>query len=202
MKIALMIILIPILIVFAVRIINRFRYPDVQFWDSSVNLQDMTTYPLQHEDLTITEIKQNNLNGFHIKPNKKTTNGVIVTFGSSEGGCNYFQGVELAQKGYEVVSLFFFGQENQPKILSKVPLEFFNKFLTYAQANNIDISVLTVMGGSKGAELSLLLTNYYDEIDNIVLQAPSSYVFQGLDFKQVASSWTYENKDLSYDSSD
>jgi len=197
-KIVLLIILISILTVFVIRFVNGLRYPNTVFSDSFVNIQDMTSYPLEHDNVTIIEIKQNSLNGFHLKPNGERKNGVIVTFSGSEGGSNYFQALELANEGYEVVSLFFFGQENQPQTLNKIPLEFFNEFLTYAKKNNIDTEMLTIIGISKGAELSLLLTNYYDEIDNLVLYTPSSYVFQGLDFEEVASSWTYENKELPY----
>lgn len=197
-KIILLIILIPIIAIFGVRFINEFRYPDVDLGDSSVTLQDMSTYPLEYEGVMIEEIHQGSANGFHIIPNNKTSNGVIVTFGGSEGGCNYFQAIDLAQNGYEVVALFFFGQENQPQLLNKVPIDFFDEFLVYAKDRNIDTETLTLLGGSKGAELSLLLTNYYDEIDNAILYAPSSYVFQGLDFQNQASSWTYQGKELPY----
>lgn len=138
------------------------------------------------------------MNGFHIKPNNKTSDGIIVTFGGSEGGCNYFQAIELGQKGYEVIALYFFGQNNQPKTLNKIPLEFFNELLLYTQVNNIDTNTLTLLGGSKGAELSLLLTNFYKEIDNVILYAPSSYVFQGLDFTNSGSSWTWNSQELPY----
>lgn len=197
-KVILLIIIIPLLIIFGVRFINGFRYPDVDLGDSSINIQDMSTYPLEYDGVMIEKINKGSLNGFHIASNNKIMNGVVVTFGGSEGGCNYFKAIDLAQKGYDVVALFFFGQENQPKLLNKIPIDFFDEFLTYAKDKNIDTEILTIISGSKGAELSLLLTNYYDEIDNIILYAPSSYVFQGLDFQNQGSSWTYRGKELPY----
>lgn len=56
-----------------------------------------------------------------------------------------------------------------------------------------------MIGGSKGAELGLVLTNYYDEIHHLVLYAPSRYVFSGLDFgEDHGSSWTWKGEELAY----
>ncbi len=88
-----------VVLVFLVRIVNGFIFKDTIDFGATV-LTDMGTYPTDYESLAVIEIKQGSLNGFHILPNEKTESGVIVTFGGSEGGCNYFQGIELANKGY------------------------------------------------------------------------------------------------------
>lgn len=197
-KILLSAVLVLVIVIISVRFINGLRFPKEAAEHNSVDIQDMSAYPLEYEGLTVKEIKQNRLNGFHIVPDNKTSKGAIVTFGGSEGGCNYFKAVDLAQNGFEVIALFYFGQDNQPAKMNKVPIDFFEEFLLYSEDNNLDIEPLTLIGGSKGAELSLLLTNYYDEIDNLILYSPSSYIFQGLDFEDVGSSWTYQNQELPY----
>ncbi|XJS11729.1 acyl-CoA thioester hydrolase/BAAT C-terminal domain-containing protein [Aerococcaceae bacterium WGS1372] len=58
---------------------------------------------------------------------------------------------------------------------------------------------LTVYGASKGAELALNLGVNYDEIDHLVLMAPSAYNFFGLNMaEEDLGSWTYEGETLPY----
>ena len=199
LKILLIIITIFIITLFALRTINGMRFSlDTEVIGSYAFAGDMEDYSLEQKGMTISAIHDGYTNGFHIIPDEKSKSGLIVTFGGSDGGTDFDRSVMLAKEGYEVVSLFYFGQENQPALYNNVPLEFFGEFLEYAETANIDTSSLTLIGLSKGAELALLLTNYYDEIDNVVLFAPSSYVFQGGDMPANTSSWTYNGEELPY----
>lgn len=165
------------MIVLAIRTINSIVFKDVELVGTITYVGDMAKYPLEYENIAISEIKEGFLNGFHFIPNEKSSKGSIVVFGGSDGGCDYDRAIELANDGYEVIALFYFGQDNQPKTYNNVPLEFFEEFLNYADNHDIDTTELTLIGTSKGAELTLLLSNLYSEIDNIVLFSPSSYVF-------------------------
>ena len=185
--------------IFTLRTINGKRFSlNEEVIGSYANAGNMSAYSLDQEGMTISTIQDGYTNGFHIIPDNKNKTGLIVTFGGSDGGLDFDRSIMLAKQGYEVVSLFYFGQKNQPKLYNNVPLEFFDEFLTYAKKANIDTSSLTLIGVSKGAELALLLTNYYDEIDNVILFAPSSYVFQGGDMPANTSSWTYNKEELPY----
>lgn len=83
-----------------------------------------------------------------------------------------------------------------PHELAQVPLEFFQDFLDYATLNG---EAVTVIGASKGAELGLVMTNYYEEITKLVLYTPSHYVYQGLSFgREVHSSWVWEGEELPF----
>ena len=53
------------------------------------------------------------------------------------------------------------------------------------------------MGTSKGAELGLLLSTYYDTINNVVLFAPLSYVSRVNPLNEV-SPWTYNGEEIEY----
>lgn len=145
-----------------------------------------------------SEVKGEYMNGFHLKPEVIRYKGVIITFGGSEGGCNGDIAETLAKKGYEVLALYYFGKENQQKVLNEVPIEFFQEVITYMEKECNSVNPLTIIGASKGAELALVLAEYYDEIDNLVLYAPSSHVFIGLNSSKPASSWTYNGKGLPY----
>lgn len=179
--------------VFAMRFYNTQKWG----WDEDMeDVNDISSYPEEFEGGTIEHFEHGEANGFHFLPDDPNDAEPIAVFGGSEGSANTDAAEFLAENGYEVYAMFFFGAENQVDELSEVPLEFFGDFLEHAELNGEDI---TLLGASKGAELGLLLTNYYDEINNLILYTPSSYVFMGLSFEgDMASSWTYEGEGLPY----
>lgn len=82
-----------------------------------------------------------------------------------------------------------------------VPIDFFEELRTEINKTSENSRSLTVVGTSKGAELTLLLASKFpDDIDNIVLYAPSAYVFNGLsdDRTKVNSSWNYQGKEIEF----
>ncbi|MEG1152411.1 MAG: acyl-CoA thioester hydrolase/BAAT C-terminal domain-containing protein [Oscillospiraceae bacterium] len=111
--------------------------------------------------------------------------------------CNYERALECAAEGYEVMSFFYFGKLRQTDYLSEVPLEYFQTILEYAKKNCTSTDIITVIGSSKGAEMALLLQNYYPEITNLVLYSPSSHVFEGLGI-ETTSSWSYKGEPVPY----
>lgn len=142
----------------------------------------------------ITSIEGDYLNGFHFKPIEKRHAGTIVVFGGSEGSPNYGQAKFLWEQGYEVLALFFFGQPNQQEELVNVPLEFFDEAVPY-----FDEGPVTVIGLSKGAELTANLAVHRTDIDNIVVYTPTEYTYQGLSFKgKPGSSFTVNGEPVPF----
>ena len=183
------------LIVLVVRGINGWRYPQPAL--RRENPADLSTYS-GRPGVGVTHVTGTYLNGFHLKPDRVTHRGVVVTFGGSDGGCNWDLANRLADQGYEVLALFFFGQENQRPTLDKVPLEFFGEVLQYVDAHASSAAPVTVVGVSKGGELVSLLPTYYPRIDNVVAYSPGEYVYQGLDYAAPGSSWTWQGRELPY----
>lgn len=176
----------------------RFYNSEKWGWNTEEEMapHDLDAYPETFENGTVDHFERGMANGFHLLPDDPVSAETVVVFGGSEGSSNFELAMMLAEEGYEVYSLFFFGADNQTEALNRVPIEFFDDFLEHAELTNEEV---TVIGGSKGAELGLVLTNYYDEINNLVLYTPSSYVFMGLDYSgDVGSSWTYEEEELPY----
>lgn len=138
------------------------------------------------------------LNGFHYVPAEIRHKGIVITLGGSEGSAGEWYAAPLANLGYEVLAVYYFGKGKLPQVLSEVPLEFFDEVLNYIEANCKGEKPITVIGGSKGAELAALLTAYYPQINNIVLYAPSYVVFQGLDYTSQKSSWTIKKQALPF----
>lgn len=88
--------------------------------------------------------------------------------------------------------------KNQQDTLVRIPLEQFDDILDYLNENKNDQGPISIIAASKGAEYALNLAGKYPEISNLVLIAPSSYNFAGLDFNDYGSSWTYEGEELHY----
>lgn len=166
---------------------------------------DLTQYNQNIEGVKVEHIEGDYLNGFHLKPENKKHKGFVVTFGGSEGSPGYYAAEPLAKEGYEVLSLFFFGMNNQKEELVEVPLEFFQEVLTYIDDQNGETKIeeenITVLGSSKGAELGLNLASHYSEIDHLVLYAPTAWNYMGLSFKdytKMNSSWTWQGQPLDF----
>ncbi len=195
--IVLVVLTVTVIVVLAVRAVNHIRYTSADRVGGMI-FGKMDTYPLEQEGVAVTRINHGAVNGFHIVPEQKQGAGLVITLGGSERDCNYMQAVRLGQQGYEVAALFYFGQEEQPAMLNRVPIEFFSEFLDYAEQQQIPLSPLTLVGGSKGAELAMVLAERFEEVDHLVLYAPSAYVFQEMDFQHAASSWTWKGEELPF----
>lgn len=183
------------LIVVAVRLVNGWRYPTPE--QLTRDPRDASIYPLSAPGMTVERIEGDYLNGFHLHPDSVTHRGLVVVWGGSEGGPDFRRAHRIASWGYEVLSLFYFGQANQRPTLSEVPLEFFDEVLTW-RGQHVPDGPLTVLGTSKGAELALVLQARYPQIDNVVVFTPSRYAWLGLDFSRMSSSWTYRGEEVPY----
>lgn len=136
------------------------------------------------------------INGYHMIPKEVRHKGAVVVFGGTDGGCDFGSALPLAYEGYEVYVMFFYGQKNQRKDMSRVPLEFFAELYLYIQKTAQSPKPLTIHGYSKGTELALLLASYFPkQVDHLILYAPASYVFEGSGRR---SSWSFQGKELPF----
>jgi hypothetical protein len=105
----------------------------------------------------------------------------------------------LASRGFNVLSVPFFGEKGLPDKLSRIPLEYFEKVFAWLEKHPVTAGKeFSILGMSKGAEAALLLASRYSSlIHRVVLWAPHAYCFQGIAYKN-ESSWTYAGKDLPY----
>ncbi len=149
----------------------------------------------------IKKIDNGVVQGYSFKPKNSKIKDIVITFGGSNGSIDYVRSSLLSIKGYKTYSFYYFGAKNQNKELINIELKNFEKMLKYVKEDNKDIGKIILIGASKGAEMVLLLANYYpNDIDKVVLYSPSSYIWQGIskDYKNVGSSWTYNGKPLNY----
>lgn len=188
-------------VVFASRIYNDSKYNDSDNSTTAEYYNDLTNinlYPTDIEGVDVKYVDENRFQGFHLTPNKKLYEGFVLCFGGSEGSPNFESAQELAKKGFETFVVFMCGMKNQQNTLVRIPLEQFDDILDYLNENKNDQGPISIIAASKGAEYALNLAGKYPEISNLVLIAPSSYNFAGLDFNDYGFSWTYEGEELHY----
>jgi pimeloyl-ACP methyl ester carboxylesterase len=124
----------------------------------------------------------------------KPSSGVIVLGGSS-GGCNETRAQELAKEGFAALALAYFAVETLPPTLKSIPLEYFEKAIARLKKEP-GIEKVALWGGSRGAELSLLLgTLFPDQISALVAHVPSSVVYGVLE-DPGGDAWIYQGKPL------
>ncbi|KAA8741722.1 alpha/beta hydrolase fold domain-containing protein [Corynebacterium tuscaniense] len=171
-------ILVLVLIIFGLRAYNGNKYPITHSMPEGMS-SDKSSYETSEH---ITAIEGDYLNGFHFRPAEKKHRGVVVVYGGSEGSPDYSRAKQLFDAGYEVLSLFFFGQDNQKPTLANVPLEQFDEVTAYIADHVEDPAPVTVIGTSKGAEFAALLAAHGYPVDNVVAFAPADHSYSGLDF--------------------
>lgn len=158
-------------------------------------------YNLSPKNISVQKRKFNegSIRGYHHIPSDILHKGVVIVFGGSDGGMYENMSNYISSDGYEVVSVIYFGEEGQAKQGESIPLEIYEEVYDYIQTNCKNSDTITVVGASQGAQLTLLLSTYYDSINNIVLIAPTAHVWghDGL-FEETTSFWSYGGKEIEY----
>lgn len=193
------IILLCFVTIFGIRVYNDHKYGNAESL-TAIDVTDLSNYPTELDGIEVRIVDNGAFQGFHLIPHNKQSKGVIVCYGGSDGSPFFEVAQSYAEKGYETLSVFMFGMKNQPKELTKVPLEQFDDVLDYINTNIEDNYLITIVGASKGAEYVLNLASRYDDITNVMLFAPVAYSFSGLNFDNVsaASSWTWQGEEVPY----
>lgn len=130
---------------------------------------------------------------------------LIVGLGGSEGGNAWSSDFwkttreQFIAKGYAFVAVGYFGCKNTPKLLDKIAIEeVMQAILSAAKHPNVKATKIIVIGGSRGADLALLLASYYPEINGVVGIVASHAVFPGHTSEFNSSCWTFKGKELPY----
>ncbi|WP_290796473.1 acyl-CoA thioester hydrolase/BAAT C-terminal domain-containing protein [Flavihumibacter sp. UBA7668] len=130
---------------------------------------------------------------------------LVVGFGGSEGrnawASRYWQKTreEFIQKGYAFLAVGYFGSKGTPAILDKIALdEVYNAISAAKQHPLIDGNKIALIGGSRGADLALLIGTYYSDISCVIAMSASHAVFPGHTQDFTSSCWTYKGKELPF----
>jgi len=133
----------------------------------------------------------------------ESKNIALIYFGGSEGGLPTwedmnFQRKELPKMGIATLGVAYFGSDNTPKSLKKLPLEYWKEVIEkFTDRPEIKGKKIVIDGISKGAELALLMGSLLEGINGVIAKAPSHVSWQGITWENV-SSWTYDNKEIPF----
>lgn len=136
---------------------------------------------------------------------KNKSQPLIVGIGGSEGGnawtSDYWKKTrnQFIAKGYAFLALGYFGCKGTPDTLNKIAIEdVYNAIKIASKNKQIDNKKIAIIGGSRGADLALLVASYYKDIDCVVSIVGSNAVFPGHTRHFTTSCWTYQNKELPF----
>lgn len=130
---------------------------------------------------------------------------LIVGLGGSEGGnawtSDYWKKTrdQFIEQGYAFLALGYFGCKGTPDTLNKIAIEDIYNAIKIATKNKLlNKKKVAIIGGSRGADLALLIASYYKDIDCVVSIVGSNAVFPGHTNHFTTSCWTYQNKELPF----
>ncbi|MEQ8364517.1 MAG: acyl-CoA thioester hydrolase/BAAT C-terminal domain-containing protein [Cyclobacteriaceae bacterium] len=130
---------------------------------------------------------------------------LLVGLGGSEGGNAWTSDRwkakrdEFIDKGYAFLAVGYFGTKDTPEVLDRISIDALYKAIIDVSTNpKIDGNRIALIGGSKGAELALLLASYYPDITGVIALVPSYCSFPALTLTASTSSWTYKGEEVPY----
>lgn len=130
---------------------------------------------------------------------------LIVGLGGSEGGNAWAstrwraQRERFLEQGYALLALGYFGTPHSPEHLDRISLDGVHAAIQRAARDpRVDGRCIAVIGGSRGAELALLLASHYPDIKAVVAIVPGSVVFPALTDAMTTAGFSFHDKPLPF----
>lgn len=155
------------------------------------------------ETIKSETIVNKNLVARYFTSNKVEKRPAIIVVSGSDGRIEKAQAISevFAAKGYSALAVCYFGMEGTSPYLNKIPLEIIKNAIDWLKVQDtVDENRIAIYGRSKGGELVLLAGSLFKELNCVIANVPSCYVYEGLKGTMPShqSSWTYENKELPF----
>ena len=136
---------------------------------------------------------------------KNNDQPLIVGLGGSEGGNAWTSGYwkktrdRFLENGYAFLAIGYFGSKGTPDILNEIEIEnVYNAIKTAANYEQVNSKKIAVIGGSRGADLALLLGSYYEDINCVISIVGSNAVFPGHTAHYSTSCFKYRGSELPF----
>lgn len=130
---------------------------------------------------------------------------LIVGLGGSEGGnawtSDYWKKTrdQFIERGYAFLAIGYFGAKGTPDTLQKIAIEDVHEAIIKATKNRkVNKKKIAIIGGSRGADLALLVGSYYKDIKCVVGIVASNVTFPGNTNHFTTSTWTFQKKELPF----
>ncbi|QUI64347.1 hypothetical protein GSF04_18415 [Pseudoalteromonas sp. A22] len=151
----------------------------------------------ENHEYEINKVEYKNLVANLYLPKSEKKVPVVIAIGGSEGGISTgdANGKMIAPHGIAVLGLAYFKEKGIAQTLDQIPLEYFLSAIDYLETvPSIDSSKIGFVGGSRGAELALLLASKEPRIKSVVATTPSKVAWYGM--TTAKSAWTFNGKDI------
>lgn len=149
--------------------------------------------------LACIQLDKNGLKGFLYSPNTGKRYPGIILLGGSNGGAIKWMAKAIASDGFSVLTLPYWKYPGLPQNLVNIPMEYFIKAIQWIKKQEtVQKGKIGVIGGSRGAELTLLLGSMVDEFKAIVAWVPAAHLWQGMEFTRLVPCWIYQGKALPF----
>lgn len=130
---------------------------------------------------------------------------LIVGLGGSEGGnawaSDYWKKTrdQFIANGYAFLAIGYFKANGAPDTLNKIAIDaVYNAIKMAADTKHVNTKNIAIIGGSRGADLALLLGSYYSDIHCVVSIVGSNAVFPGHTNHFSTPCWIYQGKELPF----
>ena len=130
---------------------------------------------------------------------------LLVGLGGGEGGNAWAsarwkpQRERFLDQGYALLALGYFGTPNSPEKLDRISLDGVHAAIVKAaQDPRVDGRCIAIVGGSRGAELALLLASHYPDIKAVVAIVPGSAVFPSLTDAMTTPGFSLNDRSLPF----
>ena len=130
---------------------------------------------------------------------------LLVGLGGSEGGNPWAserwkpQRERFLDQGYAMLALGYFGTPNSPEHLDRISLDGVHAAIAKAASDpRVDGRCIALVGGSRGAELALLLASHYPDIKAVVAIVPGSAVFPALSDAMTTPGFSFHDQPLPF----
>lgn len=155
------------------------------------------------DHIALHEIRENGLVGTLFCMNDRTPLPAIIVLGGSEGGINEYLPALLSSHGFTVFALAYFGMEDLPKQVVRIPLEYMKSAIDWIKSRPEAIpNWIGIHGTSKGSELALLTASFFQEIKAVVSLNGSAISFSGIvpwsEDEKLPPAWTYKGIPIPY----
>jgi len=148
------------------------------------------------------DVRADGLYGELYVPEKSGPAPAMLLIGGSEGGIDVISqmATTFAQRGYATLALAYWNAPGLPQSLEEIPLEYFDRAITWLQGQpQVRRGTVGMLGWSRGAEAALLVASRNPAISAVVAVAPSGVVWQGLNYSARGAykpAWTVQGKPL------
>ena len=184
------------------RFIYDWRKPVVFHFQLEINGQTVAFADVKRravsKDVEVIEVGENGLRGLIFVPKGKPKGGVLVLGGSEGGIGNPDVAAVLASHGFVALALAYFNAEGLPDSLENIPIEYFEKALSFLKSKLGPDSRVGILGTSKGSEAALLVASRNPSIRAVVAYAPSAYVWSCICDSRKSSSWSAAGREVPF----